>query len=122
VLFGIAASTGLKAAHSDVLEFLWSQIGALFLVTKLLEVSELVGVGVETGEPELLFFVIKDIFGSEITDFFPVLVHEGGGFGKGEQQLPEFGLGELLVVDAFFAVGNLAFKGVGEVVIYDLSA
>ena len=92
------------------------------MVTKLLEVSELVRVGVETGEPELLFFVVENVFGSEISEFFPVFVHEGGGFGKGEQQLPEFGLGELLVVDAFLAVGNLAFKRVGEVVVYDLSA
>lgn len=69
----------------------------------------------------MLLLVVEDVVGPDITDFFPVLVHEKGGFEEGKKYFPDFGFRKLLVVDAFFSIFNLAFERVGEVVVYDLS-
>lgn len=121
VLFSVSGGTGFDATHSNVIKLLRCKVSMLFFEYKFLEVSELSGVRILAGDSEFLFLVVENIFGTKITDFFPIFMHELCGFEESNKQFPDFGLRELLIVDAFLSVGDFTFQRVGKVVVYDLS-
>lgn len=121
MLFRVSRWQWLNSTHHDIMKFLWCQIRTIFLKNELFKVISFVGIRVLARNSELFFFVVKYIFWSDITKFFPITVHKIGCFYKSKKDFPNFWLRKFLIIDTFFAIFNLPIQWVRKIIVNYLS-